>query len=98
LSEKVQLIVEHARRRGIWNRAHYLNRMTMRELVVAYFQYYAIQGYLLVLAATVAFAFLHPPGLAAGLGAAGAAVVIYPLAGMCCTAGCCMDSCSIDRR
>ena len=30
----------------IWNRSHYLDRMTLKELWVAYFQYPAIIAYL----------------------------------------------------
>ena len=33
--------------RGIWNRSHYLDRMTLKQLWVAYFQYPAIIAYLL---------------------------------------------------
>ena len=29
-----------------WKRSHYLDRMTFRELVVAYFQHYTIMTYL----------------------------------------------------
>lgn len=74
------MIVEHAKRPGIWSRAHYLDRMGFRELVVAYFQYYAIQGYLLVMVAAFAFAALHPPTLVRGVGAFVAAFLVYPLA------------------
>jgi sterol desaturase/sphingolipid hydroxylase (fatty acid hydroxylase superfamily) len=64
---------------GIWNRAHYLDRMTFRELVVAYFQYYAIQAYLLLAAISLVVAVLNPPSLLAAAGAALFAVVAYPL-------------------
>jgi sterol desaturase/sphingolipid hydroxylase (fatty acid hydroxylase superfamily) len=33
---------------GMWNKRHHLDKMTFKELVVAYFQYYAIQAYLLL--------------------------------------------------
>ena len=29
-----------------WKRRHYLDRMTLRELIVAYFQHYTIMAYL----------------------------------------------------
>lgn len=74
------MIVDHAKRPGIWNRAHYLDRMTMRDLVVAYFQYYAIQGYLVAAAVAVVVAFFYPPTLAQGVAAALAAVFLYPVA------------------
>ncbi len=53
---------------GVWNRSHHLDRMTLRELVVACRQYYAIQACLAVVA--VAFAVYNPPSLAAGLAVA----------------------------
>lgn len=68
------------RRPGIWSRDHYLDRMTFRELVVAYFQYYAIQAYLLLAAAALVAAVFVPPTLAGGIAAALAAILIYPLA------------------
>ncbi len=73
------MIVEHVKRPGIWNRAHYLDRMTLRELVVAYFQYYAIQAYLLLAVLSVGVAIWSPPTLLAGAAAAVFAVVAYPL-------------------
>jgi len=64
---------------GIWNRSHYLNKMTLSELVIAYFQYYAIQAYL-VLAVLAAFAAAYsPPTLLQGAVAAGFAILVYPL-------------------
>jgi sterol desaturase/sphingolipid hydroxylase (fatty acid hydroxylase superfamily) len=66
-------------RPGIWSRAHYLDRMTFGELVVAYFQYYAIRAYLVLAALALAAAlFIPPASLAGGLAAGGAAVVLYP--------------------
>ncbi len=73
------MIVQHAKRPGIWNRAHYLDRMTLKDLVVAYFQYYAIQAYLLLAALSIGVAIWSPPSLAAGAAAALFAVVAYPL-------------------
>jgi sterol desaturase/sphingolipid hydroxylase (fatty acid hydroxylase superfamily) len=67
-------------RQGFWSQRHHLDRMTLRELVIAYFQYPAIIAYL-VLAAASAVAFAWQPAplvqtLAAMLGAA----LLYPLA------------------
>jgi sterol desaturase/sphingolipid hydroxylase (fatty acid hydroxylase superfamily) len=62
-----------------WNKSHYLNKMTLRDLVVAYFQYYAIQAYLVLAVATAAVTIMlggDPLRLAA---AAATAVVAYPL-------------------
>ncbi len=66
-------------RPGIWSRAHYLDRMTLRDLVVAYFQYYAIQAYLLLALAAIVAAVLMPPTLVQGLVAALFAVIAYPM-------------------
>ncbi len=73
------LKVEHAKRPGIWGRAHYLDRMTLRELAVAFFQYYAIQGYILMTLLCAVFVWFNPPGLWQGIAAALAAVILYPL-------------------
>lgn len=64
---------------GIWNKSHNLSRMTLRELVVAYFQYYAIQAYLLlaVISGVVAYLTVTNPAMAA-IGAL-FAVFAYPL-------------------
>ncbi len=45
---------------GFWNRAHYLDRMTLRDLLVAYFQHYTIIAYL-ALAAASAVVFAYYP-------------------------------------
>lgn len=74
------MIVDHAKRPGIWKRAHYLDRMTLRELVPAYFQYYAIQGYLLVTAICFAVVWFYPPTFLQGAAAMLAAFLIYPVA------------------
>ena len=62
-----------------WKRSHYLDRMTRRELVVAYFQHYTIITYLgLTALCLVAYAFAPTTPLRAA-GAVAAGVVIYPL-------------------
>lgn len=73
------MFVEHTKRPGIWNRAHFLDRMTLRELVVAYFQYYAIQAYILLAVLSIAIAIWNPPSLLAGAAAAGFTILAYPL-------------------
>ncbi|RME64232.1 MAG: fatty acid hydroxylase family protein [Alphaproteobacteria bacterium] len=66
---------------GFWsNKSHYLNKMTLRQLVVAYFQYYAIQVYLLLAAASAYVAATHATALLPNLLAVGLAVLVYPLA------------------
>lgn len=67
------------KRPGIWNRSHYLDRMTLRGLVVAYFQYYAIQAYLLLTVIAAGLAIWKPAGLVQNIAAAAAAVFLYPL-------------------
>lgn len=64
---------------GIWSRSHYLNKMTLRDLVLAYFQFYAIQAYLALAAASVYVAMLYPVSLVRGAVAALFAVIVYPL-------------------
>ena len=63
---------------AIWNRTHYLDRMTLRDLVVAYFQHYTIQAYLLLTVVSAVVVAYDPPALWAGLAAAAFAVVAYP--------------------
>lgn len=64
---------------GLWNKSHYLNKMSFSELVSAYFQYYAIQAYLVlaVIGGWVALETIAHP-LRAALGAA-FAILAYPL-------------------
>jgi sterol desaturase/sphingolipid hydroxylase (fatty acid hydroxylase superfamily) len=62
-----------------WKRSHFLDRMTLKELIVAYFQHYTIVAYLGIAAASiVGFAFF-PTSLWRTIAAVGAALVIYPL-------------------
>lgn len=63
----------------MWNKRHHLNKMTFRELVVAYFQYYAIQAYLLLAVASAVVAFMAPPTFVQGAVAAVFAMIAYPL-------------------
>jgi sterol desaturase/sphingolipid hydroxylase (fatty acid hydroxylase superfamily) len=65
---------------GFWNRRHHLDRMTLRELVVAYFQYPAIIAYLGLAAISAGYALTRPLPLAHAAAAVLSAVVIYPLA------------------
>lgn len=68
------------KRVGIWNRTHHLNKMTFRELVVAYFQYYAIQAYLVLAAISVYVAIAYPTTAPRALAAIAFSIVAYPLA------------------
>jgi sterol desaturase/sphingolipid hydroxylase (fatty acid hydroxylase superfamily) len=65
---------------GFWNRTHHLDRMTLRELVVAYFQYPAIVAYLLVSAIAIGLFFWRPAPLLNTAAAIGVAILLYPLA------------------
>ena len=62
-------------RAGIWNRSHYLDKMTLKELVVAYFQYYSIIAYLALTVACLALYAWQPAALVPTLLSAAAAVV-----------------------
>lgn len=66
-------------RPAFWKRAHHLDRMTLRQLVVAYFQYPAIIAYLALAAvAIIVFAF-NPAPLVPTLCAIGLSMFAYPL-------------------
>ena len=66
-------------RPSFWRREHHLDRMTFRELVVAYFQYPAIICYLALSAAAIAIFAARPAPLAPTLIAIAVATFIYPL-------------------
>ena len=51
-------------RAGFWAKSHHLDRMTLKELVVAYFQYPAILAYLLCSAVAIGIAAWQPAPLA----------------------------------
>ena len=62
-----------------WKRSHYLDRMNLRDLVVAYFQHYTILSYLAIAALCVVGWALFPAGVLQTAGAIAAAVILYPL-------------------
>src|SRR3569623_1888466 len=62
-----------------WRREHYLDKMTFKELVVAYFQYPAIIGYLALSARSIAVFVRHPAPVAPTLIAIATASLTYPL-------------------
>ena len=62
-----------------WKRSHYLDRMNLRELVVAYFQHYTIVAYLTITALCAVALVWFPVTPLAALGAALAGLVVYPL-------------------
>lgn len=62
-----------------WKRSHYLDRMTLRELVVAYFQHYTILTYLGLTALCLVAWAVRPAGPWQTLASIAAGVLIYPL-------------------
>ncbi len=68
---------------GLWNKRHHLGKMTLRELVVAYFQYYAIQAYLVLTLVCAYVALKFPVSLGRAAIATGFAILAYPLVWYC---------------
>jgi sterol desaturase/sphingolipid hydroxylase (fatty acid hydroxylase superfamily) len=65
---------------GLWSgRKYFLNKMTLGELVVAYFSHYAIATYLALIVVTVGIAVASAQGLSGPLAAAGVTALIYQL-------------------
>ena len=64
---------------SFWKRAHHLDKMTLRELVVAYFQYPAIIAYLGFAALTAAIWVYQPAPMVQTLASIAAAILLYPL-------------------
>lgn len=62
-----------------WARSHHLDRMTLGELVVAYFQYPAIIVYLVLAAASIGGAAWRPGPLLPSIAAVIISIMIYPL-------------------
>lgn len=71
------------RRTGFWSQSHHLDRMTLKELIVAYIQYPAIIGYLSVAALAIAGFVWRPAGVLPTIAAIAAAVLVYPLVWYC---------------
>ena len=64
---------------NFWNRSHYLDRMNLRDLIIAYFQHYTIISYLLLTVASVVVFAFYPATPVATAGAILAGIVVYPL-------------------
>ena len=64
---------------GFWRRSHHLDRMTLRQLVIAYFQYPAIIAYLLLAAVSIGLFAWRPAPALPTLAAVAIAVMLYPL-------------------
>lgn len=68
-----------ATRSGFWSRSHHLDRMTLKELVVAYVQYPAIIAYLVLAAVAIGLAAWRPSPMLPTFAAIAVAVFVYPL-------------------
>jgi sterol desaturase/sphingolipid hydroxylase (fatty acid hydroxylase superfamily) len=66
-------------RPGFWKRSHHLDKMTLRELVIAYVQYPAIIAYALLAAIAIGLFIEYPAAPAPTAIAIAASVFIYPL-------------------
>jgi len=75
--------VTAATNKPIWNRTHYLDRMTLRQLWVAYVQYPAIIAYVLVAITAIGAWFWKPAGLTETAAAVLVSVLAYPLVWYC---------------
>ncbi len=65
---------------GLWkDRKYHLDKMTLHELVAAYFQYYAIQSYLAVAVISIWVTLIMMTKVWPVLAAAAVAVLVYPL-------------------
>lgn len=65
-------------RAPFWRKSHHLDRMTLKELVVAYFQYYAIQAYLVLAAIAAGLSIWRPATLLQTALSVAAAILLYP--------------------
>ena len=66
-------------RPAFWKREHHLDKMTLKELIVAYVQYPAIIGYVLLALVAIGLYFWQPAPLLPTLAAVGVATFVYPL-------------------
>ena len=66
-------------RPSFWRREHHLDKMSFRELVIAYFQYPAIIAYLLLSAVAIGAFAWQPAPLVPTLLAIGVSSIAYPL-------------------
>jgi len=64
---------------GFWRRDHHLDRMNLKQLVVAFFQYPAIIAYLLLSAAAAGVWAWHPAPVLPTIASVAVAILLYPL-------------------
>jgi sterol desaturase/sphingolipid hydroxylase (fatty acid hydroxylase superfamily) len=68
-----------APRQGFWSRSHYLDRMTLKELVIAFFQYPAILLYIVFAVAAISLAVAFPAPVMPTAAAVAASALLFPL-------------------
>jgi sterol desaturase/sphingolipid hydroxylase (fatty acid hydroxylase superfamily) len=68
---------------AFWAKDHHLDRMTLRELVIAYFQYPAIIAYLASAIVAIALWFRYPAPLLQTFAAVAVSVFVYPFVWYC---------------
>src|SRR5687767_62345 len=66
-------------RPNFWRRSHHLDKMTLRELVIAYVQYPAIIGYVLLSLIAIGLFVEYPAPLMPTLASILLAALVYPL-------------------
>ena len=64
---------------SFWRREHHLDRMNLKQLVVAYFQYPAVIAYLTLAAGSIGVWFWRPAGVLATIASIAVAILLYPL-------------------
>jgi sterol desaturase/sphingolipid hydroxylase (fatty acid hydroxylase superfamily) len=64
---------------SFWKREHHLDRMNMRQLVTAFFQYPAVIGYLLLSAVSIGVFVARPAPVLPTIAAMVISVMLYPL-------------------
>lgn len=65
-------------KQGFWKKSHHLDKMTFKELVVAYFQYPAIIAYIALSFVAIGLFVWSPAPLLPTLASVGVAVLAYP--------------------
>ena len=64
---------------SFWRREHHLDRMNLKQLVVAYFQYPAVMAYLALSAVAIGVWAWHPASALATAASVAVAILLYPL-------------------
>ncbi|APG61777.1 fatty acid hydroxylase [Sphingorhabdus lutea] len=64
---------------SFWTKSHYLDRMNLKQLIIAYFQHYTIIAYLLLTALSIGVFIYYPAQILPTSLSILAALVVYPL-------------------